>query len=107
MTENYPPPPAGFFTPVTTSPPASAPPNTPPPSASGYISLEQLEEILAARDKQHAEQLAAVTSRLPTLMVAANAGGPGSDNHQVSWSLAEQEAASRGEVLPSWNMKTA
>jgi hypothetical protein len=38
-------------------------------------------------------------------MVAANGGGPGSDNHQTSWSLVEQEAAGRGETLPTWVMK--
>lgn len=68
----------------------------------GFISRAELEEILAARDKEHADQLALAKSRIPTAMVAANSGGPGTDNHQVSWNLAEQEAASRGEFLDHW-----
>lgn len=102
---NYPAPPPGFFTPANTPNPVASVPASNTPASSGYISLEQLEEILATRDKQHAEELAAVTARLPSLMVAANGGGPGSDNHQTSWSLVEQEAAGRGETLPTWVMK--
>jgi len=73
-----------------------------PPS--GYISREELDRILAERDQKHAEEMAVVRSRLPVAIVPANAGGPGNDNHQVSWSLAEQEAAARGEMLDTWTV---
>lgn len=68
----------------------------------GYVSREELESILAERDAKHAEQLASVKSRLPVTQVAMHAGGPGNDNHQASWNLAEQEAARRGEHLSHW-----
>jgi hypothetical protein len=66
------------------------------------ITRAELEEILAARDRKHAEEIAAYRARVPVAMVPANAGGPGFDNHQASWSLAEQEAAQRGEILDHW-----
>jgi hypothetical protein len=72
------------------------------PAPEGYISLAQLEELLTARDKQHAEELAVVKARVPIAIVPANAGGPGNDQHQDSWSLAEQEVAAKGEVLDHW-----
>lgn len=68
----------------------------------GYISRAELEQILAERDRKHAEEMATVQAQVPQAMVAAHAGGPGSDNHQTSWSLAEQEAAARGESLDHW-----
>lgn len=68
----------------------------------GYISREELEQILAERDAKHAEAIAAVKSRLPVAMVPAHSGGPGIDNHQTSWNLAEQEAAARGESHDHW-----
>lgn len=70
----------------------------------GYISREELEAILAERDKKHAEELSAVRAKVPVAMVPANSGGPGIDQHQVSWSLVEQEAAARGDVLDHWNL---
>jgi len=72
---------------------------------SGYVSREELEHLLAERDRKHAEEVAEYKSRVPQLMVAANAGGPGSDNHQRSWSLAEQEVAARGEILDHWDIR--
>jgi hypothetical protein len=77
-------------------------PEIPDSAPEGYISLAELNEILDKRDKAHAEQLAVIAARLPVAQVAANAGGPGYDNHQPSWSLAEQEAAARGETLEHW-----
>jgi hypothetical protein len=68
----------------------------------GYMSRDEVLALLEERDKQHAEDMAAVRARVPVAMVAANGGGPGVDQHQVSWSLAEQEAAQRGEVLDHW-----
>jgi len=68
----------------------------------GYISLADLDAILEERDRKHAEALASVKQLLPVAMVPANSGGPGIDNHQRSWSKAEQEAAQRGEVLDTW-----
>ena len=61
-----------------------------------------IERRLAARDKQHAAELAKVKSLVPQLVVPAHAGGPGNDNHRPSWNLAEQEAAARGEFLDHW-----
>lgn len=61
-----------------------------------------IADAIEKRDKQHSEELAAVRATLPSAMVAANAGGPGTDNHQVSWNLAEQELAARGDTLDHW-----
>lgn len=69
---------------------------------SGYVSREELERILAERDAKYQEDLAAAKARVPVAQVPAHSGGPGVDNHQVSWSLAEQEAALRGETLDHW-----
>lgn len=78
---------------------------TPPtPPQGDYISRADLEAILAARDAEHAAEMEAVRNQLPTLVVPANGGGPGNDKHQVSWSLAEQQAAQRGETLPTWKV---
>lgn len=75
----------------------------PPPSApAGYISREELDRILEERDRKHAEEIAVVRAKLPVAQVPANSGGPGIDNHQVSWNLAEQESAARGEILDHW-----
>ncbi len=68
----------------------------------GYISREELDRILEERDKAHAEAIAAVKSRMPVAVVAQHGGGPGNDQHQESWNLAEQEAARRGETLDHW-----
>lgn len=92
---------AGGFNPPPPPAPAATP--TPPPSGD-YISRADLEAILAARDAQHAAEMEAVRNQLPTLVVPANGGGPGNDNHQASWSLAEQEAAQRGETLSTWKV---
>lgn len=97
MTEpNY-----GAWTQVPGTQPQDAPP-APPPAPSGYISREELEHILAERDRAHAEEIASVKSRLPVAVVPQHSGGPGNDNHQNSWNLAEQEAAARGEILDHW-----
>lgn len=61
-----------------------------------------IQAKLDERDAEHAAQLASVRALIPVAMVSAHAGGPGTDNHQRSWSLAEQEAAARGEVLEHW-----
>jgi hypothetical protein len=58
---------------------------------------QMIQDALDKRDKDHAEQLAAVRAAYPQALVPIHGGGPGSDNHQPSWSLAEQEAATRGE----------
>lgn len=68
----------------------------------GYISREDLERILSERDRRHQEELSAVRARVPVAMVPQHSGGPGVDQHQVSWNLAEQEAAMRGETLDHW-----
>lgn len=73
--------------------------------ASGeFISRSEVEALLAERDRKHAEELAAIQSKLPIAQVAAHGGGPGIDNHQQSWNLAEQEAAQRGELLDHWTI---
>jgi hypothetical protein len=85
--------------------PEDDPPVSDAPSA-GYISLPDLDVLLAERDAKHAAELAAMVARVPVAMVAANAGGPGVDQHQQSWSLAEQEAAQRGETLDHWVLRS-
>ena len=82
----------------------SEPENPTPENDQGFISRAEFERILAERDAKHAEAMEAAKSRIPQQMVAAHAGGPGSDNHQISWSLAEQEASRRGETLDHWKM---
>jgi hypothetical protein len=70
-----------------------------------YISRTELEALLEERDKKHAEAMAEVRAKLPVAMVPAHSGGPGIDQHQKSWSLAEQEAAARGEMLDHWEIR--
>lgn len=77
-------------------------PTETPPAPEGYISRAELDAILAERDRQHAEQVEAVRAQLPRALVPAHGGGPGNDNHQKSWCLAEQELAQRGESLDHW-----
>jgi hypothetical protein len=103
-----PPPQSGYGSvperPATSDPSQYAlpPEDASPARTDGYISRADLEEILAERDRNHKAELAAARSAMPQAMVAAHAGGPGSDQHQVSWNLAEQEAAQRGEMLDHW-----
>lgn len=77
-----------------------------PPADTITISVDDLDRIiaekLAERDAAHQRELEEVLSRLPQLMVPAHGGGPGTDNHQRSWSLAEQELARSGVTLDSW-----
>ncbi len=61
-----------------------------------------IRDALAEQQRAHDQELADVRQMLPTAMVPAHGGGPGVDNHQSSWSLAEQEAAARGETLDHW-----
>lgn len=68
-----------------------------------YISRAEVEEMLRERDTQHSEQLARIRSVIPAAMVPAHSGGPGIDQHQPSWSLAEQELATRGDWLDHWD----
>jgi hypothetical protein len=70
----------------------------------GYLTRAEVEQLLAERDRRHAEELASAKQGFPQQLVAQHAGGPGSDNHQGSWSLAEQEAAARGETLDHWEV---
>lgn len=71
----------------------------------GYMSRADVEALLIARDQKHAQEMAAMKSRLPVAQVAAHAGGPGYDNHQASWSKAEQELSQSGEVLDTWDIR--
>lgn len=66
------------------------------------ITRAELDRILAERDRKHAAELAEVRTKIPTAVIPQHGGGPGNDNHQVSWNLAEQEAAARGDVLDHW-----
>lgn len=82
-----------------------SPDETPQQTApEGYISREELEQILAERDRKHAETMETFRARLPIAMVPAHSAGPGINNHQASWSKAEQEAAQRGETLDHWTV---
>jgi hypothetical protein len=82
----------------------SPPQNT--PDKGGMLTREEVETLIAdrlsERDREHAEQVAKLQAQVPQLVVPAHSGGPGNDNHQRSWNLAEQEAAKRGEHLDHW-----
>lgn len=76
-----------------------------------YVPLSELDKIIAERVSaalreqadEHAKNMAAALQQAnPGNLVPAHAGGPGHGRHQRSWSLAEQEAAARGEVLDHW-----
>lgn len=71
-----------------------------------YVRMDEVEALierrLKERDEEHARELAEVRATMPQLTVREHGGGPGNDNHQASWSLAEQEAAGRGETLDTW-----
>jgi hypothetical protein len=85
--------------------------DTKPDTESGnkpeYVPLAEvqrlIDEALSKRDREHSEQLAATLAAAnPGNLVPAHGGGPGHNRHQRSWSLAEQEAAARGEELEHW-----
>jgi hypothetical protein len=80
----------------------TTPASPPVPPSGEYLTRDEVIALLADQQARHDEEMASVTARLPVAMVAANAGGPGVDQHQASWSLAEQEAAARGDVLDHW-----
>lgn len=61
-----------------------------------------IQNALRERDEQNAQALNEARAAYPSGLVPAHAGGPGVGHHQRSWSLAEQEAASRGETLDHW-----
>lgn len=73
----------------------------------GYVKESDLDAIIAKkmvdREQAHEKELTAARARAPQLVVPAHAGGPGNDNHRESWSLAEQEAAARGDDLEHWH----
>jgi len=74
--------------------------------------MPQQQPADQAAETDYAERIAALETQLanaqraaaraPFLLVPANGGGPGNDNHQPSWSQAEQEIAQRGEWLDTW-----
>lgn len=72
-----------------------------------YVRAEDVDRIiaerLAERDKQHEQETAKLRALTPQLVVSQHGGGPGNDNHRPSWSLAEQEAAARGEDFEHWH----
>lgn len=68
------------------------------------ITRAELDKILEEREAAHREQLQAARAGFPSAQVPAHGGGPGADNHQRSWSLAEQEVALRGETLDHWKI---
>jgi hypothetical protein len=85
---------------------ASAGNNDVAPDAAPDAAKEDLSQRVADLEAQLARSQA-VAARAPFLLVPADGGGPGNDNHQVSWSLAMQEAARRGEWLEEWGDKPA
>jgi hypothetical protein len=64
---------------------------------------KMISEAIAKRDKEHEAELAKVRATVPVAIVPTHGGGPGTDNHRPSWSLAAQEAAHRGEDYPEWH----
>lgn len=64
----------------------------------------RFEKAMAAERAKHEKEMQATLARVPQLDVPAHSGGPGNDNHQRSWSLADQEAAMRGDTLDHWEM---
>lgn len=87
---------------------AANPRSNPSRESSGMLSREEVERIiadrLAERDEEHAAEVARLQAQVPQLVVPAHGGGPGNDNHQRSWNLAEQEAARRGDQLEHWDV---
>lgn len=60
------------------------------------IIAAKVAEALATKEQQHAEQVAALRAMVPDHTIPQNGAGPGISIRR-SWSLAEQEAAGRGE----------
>lgn len=77
------------------------------PDKGSMLTRDEVDRIIAERleerDKHHAEEVARLQAQVPQLVVPAHGGGPGNDNHQRSWNLAEQEAARAGEHLDHWD----
>lgn len=76
-------------------------------TSSGMLTRDEVDRIIAERleerDRAHAEEVARLQAQVPQLVVPAHGGGPGNDNHQRSWNLAEQERARAGEHLDHWH----
>lgn len=76
------------------------------PDKGGMLTRDEVDRLIAERleerDRTHAEEVARLQAQVPQLVVSAHGGGPGNDNHQRSWNLAEQEAARAGEHLDHW-----
>lgn len=60
------------------------------------IIAEKVAAALALREQQHADQVTALRAMIPDHTIPQNGAGPGIAIRR-SWSLAEQEAAARGE----------
>lgn len=78
--------------------------NTQPPA--GYVKREDVEEIvrqaIEKRDAEHAKETEQLRAALPADLTPAHSGGP-QHRKRASWSLAEQEAALRGDHLEHWD----
>lgn len=73
-------------------------PRTEVPPGLTYGDLDSLiEERMQARDLEHQRELEALQARVPSDTVPLHGAGPGLSKRR-SWSLAEQEAAYRGEL---------
>jgi hypothetical protein len=77
-------------------------PDSPPDEK--YMSRAEVEALLAEREEKANARVARARASVPQALVPAHGGGPGVDQHQRSWSQAEQEAAQRGEVLDHWEV---
>lgn len=76
----------------------------PADTSASYMSREEVEALLAERDAKAEARVARARASVPQAQVPEHGGGPGVDQHQRSWSLAEQEAARRGETLDHWEV---
>lgn len=72
------------------------------PEGDTVYTKSDVDKMLADLKDELSKANQKIAARIPNALIVQNGGGPGNDNHQSSWSLAEQELAQAGETLEHW-----
>lgn len=79
-----------------------APETQQPPTGDTVYTKSDVDKMIADLKEELSAANAKIAARIPDALIVQNGGGPGNDNHQSSWSLAEQELAQAGKTLEHW-----